>query len=430
MNDEQLEEILDDIRSTPELQLFFKKLFTDASYNKLFFIQRDELFPTENGNSLKYLFWNNIETNNDDAIKILTNQAELKSLKAQTDQESITGIYTEGIENPLKDLIMYVVIKYVRNNPDIIKLINDEKFDYSLMKQALRDYKKLDSTIFDEINKISLGVKIIDPDLLKLTLSLTNVIQSGQNNLANQLGDFLPTMAQNKPEIFFQIHANYQQHFKNVLNSSGLSKGEYLSVLKDVYVQKNIFNVHTMFWCSNCLDENIVLNSDSALHPSHMQLDCPRCSKKMLTSSVFQLDGLIEEGIIDQDGLIKLAAAWALDTNDIDFETIMDDKFEYDLVCEVPNNNLLIECRMHKSQYDDKTLENWIRSDLNQIQRHYDKIKDSHKIKHPIFLTNLDVAKNRALIEKIKTNFPQEIIYAHITALPVVISQIKSLSQQ
>lgn len=429
MNEEQLEEILDSIESEPELQLFFKKLFVDPNYHKIFFLQKEELFPTENGNSLTYLFLNNLEAYNEDAINILLNQAELKSMRAKFDQDSFAGFYTEGIEDPLKDLIMYIVIQYVRENPEVKKLIDAEKFDYSLMKQSLRDYKKLDSKIFDQIEKIQSGAQIGDPDLMKLTLSLSKIFESGTNNMLKYVGDFLPSIAQNRPEIFFQIHANYKEHLKNVLKLSSLSKLEYSSILKDAYSQKNIFNVHSMFWCPNCLDENIIFNSDSSIHPSHLHLQCPRCSKNMLVSAVFQLDGRIEESIMNKDGLIKVATAWQLRNNEIEFDTTQDEEYEYDFVCKVPSNNMLIECRLHKSKDDDKTIQDWMRQDLSQLSRHYNKIKESHEIKHPIFLTNLDVNKNRPLIEKIKSEYAQEIIYAHTTALPLIISKIKSLPQ-
>ena len=425
MNKERLEEILDDIENEPELELFFKRLFTDKNYHKLFFLQKEELFSTENGNSLKYLFWNNLEINTENATSILLNQAELKSIRVKQDRKSIAGFYTEGLEYPLKDLVMYIVIKYVRTNPEVKKLINEEKFDYSLMKQSLKDYSMLDSGIFDEINKITTDAKVDDPDLTKLVLSLIGLLKTGADNLAKQIGYFLPSIAENMPEIFFQIHANYQNHLKNLLKSSNLSRQEYLSILNDIYSQKNIFNVHSMFWCSNCLDENMVFNSDSSLHPSQLHLQCPRCFKEMLASSIYELDGRITECIMDQDGLIKTAIAWLLFENTIEFDTIQDEQFEYDFVCKIPNNNLLIECRLHKSQSDEKTIEELVKKDLKQLLQHYSKIKDSHQIKYPIVVTNVDVNKHMDVIKKIKSEFPQELIYANIMALPEVITKIK-----
>lgn len=425
MDKERLEEILDDVENEPELQLFFKKLFEDSNYYKLFFLRKDELFPTQNGNSLTYLFWNNVQPDNESAFNVLINQAELKTISTKHDQELVSGIMTEGLEDPLKDLIMYIVIQYVRDNPEVKKLIDAEKFDYPLMKQVLGNYSKLNRNVFDKLEKLQSNMKIEDLDYTKLLLSVTDVIQKGQNNLLKYVGDFLPSLANSRPELYFQVHLNYRNHLKSLLELAGLSKEEYLVILNDAFSIKSIFNVHTMFWCSNCVDEPVLLNTDSNLHPNHLNLQCPRCSRSMLSSSVFQLDGRLEESILDNDGLIKMATAWQLRNNGIECDPMQDEDFEYDLVSNMPSNNILIECRMHKAQYDENTLRNWIKDDLVQLSKHYKKIKESHKIRYPIFVSNIVVNKHQELIGEITKEFGQEFIYAHITALPYAISKIK-----
>lgn len=430
MEKERLEEILENIETEPELRLFFMKLFENRNYSKLFFMRREDLFPTQDNNSLTYFFWNNLQENDEFAVNVLMNQAELKSMRTQQGHDSVSGIVTDGLEDPLKDLIMYTVIQYVRDNPEVKKLIDSEKFDYALMKQILGNYQKLNSKVFDKMNKVTTGLKIDDLDYTKLILSITKIFQEGQKYLAKYVGDFIPALAENRPELYFQIHLNYREHLKSLLEHSGLSREEYLETLKDAFSIKSISNVHTMFWCSNCVDESVILNTDSYLHPRHLNLQCPRCHSNMLCSSVFQLDELIEDCIMDNDGLIKTASAWQFKNNNIEYETFQDEEYEYDLICKIPENNILIECRMHKSQYDENTLKNWLRDDLNQLSKHYNKIKDSREIKHPIFVSNIDVNKHQELISKTVKEYGPEFIYAHISALPFVISTIKEKLNQ
>ena len=424
---EDLDEFLDIISNTPELTLFFKKLFEDTSYWKFFFLHREELFPVIDGNFLKYVFWNSVTSNPERAFKILSNQAELKVIASKSSQDEMkASIFPEDLVKLLQDPIIYSLIKFIRENPIIIELIKNETFDYSLMKQKLGDYSLINSKIIDEISNVFSGKQVDDSDFMRMLLSLVGGFQGSLKDWASNIGHHLPNVSDSFPGVFLNIHSVNNSHLTQLLNLSDITKADYTTLLTELHSQKNIRNLNTIFWCQNCVDENIVLNSESSLNPYHLKLTCPRCSNELLASSVFELDEIIEEAIMDKDGLLQLATAWSLYANEIEFETnVSDGEFEYDFVCKIPSHNMLLECKVHRQKHDERQLKLWIESDLKQLSDHYNKIKDSQDIKHCFIVSNIDVSKNINLINKIRKKYPEQIGFANIAALPSLIQKIK-----
>ena len=251
-------------------------------------------------------------------------------------------------------------------------------------------------------------------------------LQGGVKNFASDIGHHLPNITEAIPGAFLSVHSGYHQHLTQLLGLSGLTSAEYTSLLSELHSQKNLNNLNTIFWCQNCIDENIVLNSESSLNTYHLKLTCPRCSNSLLASSVFELDETIEEGIMDKDGLLQLATAWLLQTNEIEFETnTSDDYFEYDFICKIPSHNMLLECKMHRQKHDERQLRLWIEDDLKQLNTHFEQIKSKQDIRHCFVVSNIDVNKNMNLISEVKKNYPEQIGFANIAALPPIIQQFK-----
>lgn len=427
MDKKRLDELLEAIKDTPELTLFFKRLFEDTAYWKFFYLHKEELFPAEKGNFLKYVFWNNVSSNSEKAFKILSNQAELKSIASKTSQDSMKStIFSSDLVKMLQDPLMYSLIKFVRENSDIVELIKNETFDYTLMKQKLNDYSKINSKIIEDIGNVFSGKQVDDSDFIKILMPLIIGLQGGFKDWASDIGHHLPNITEAIPGAFLQVHSGYNSHLIQLLKTSELTQADYTSLLTELHSQKNLSNLNTMFWCQNCIDENIVLNSESSLNPYHMKLTCPRCSNNLLASSVFELDETIEEGIMDKDGILQLATAWLLQTNEIEFETnVSDGEFEYDFICKIPSHNMLLECKMHRQKHDERQLRLWIEDDLKQLNTHFEQIKSKQDIRHCFVVSNIDVNKNMDLINEVRKNYPEQIGFANIAALPPIIQQFK-----
>ena len=427
MDKKQLEDALDIISNTPELTLFFKKLFEDTSYWKFFFLHREELFPVTDGNFLKYVFWNNVPPDTDRSFKILANQAELKAISTKSSQDAMkSSLFPEDLVKLLQDPIIYSLIKFIRYNPDILDLVKNETFDYSLMKQKLGNYASINSKIIDEISNVFSGKQVEDSDLMKMLLSLVGGFQGNLKDWASEFGHHLPHVSDSFPGAFLKIHSGHNDHLREVLKLTNLTLVDYTELLSELHSHKNVVNLNTIFWCQNCIDENIVLNSESSLNPYHLKITCPRCSNKLLASSVFELDELIEDAIMDKDGLIQIATAWILHANEVEFESnFSDNYFEYDFICKIPQNNILLECKIHRQKHDERQLRIWVEDDLRQLSDHFNKIKDSKEIKYCFVVSNIDVNKNMNLINEIRKNYPEQIGFVNVSALPSLIEQVK-----
>lgn len=427
LDSEQIDELLADIKGSPELTLFFKRLFEDETYWKLFFLYRDEIFPVNEGNFLKYIFWNNITDESIRAFKILTNNAELKSIVSKSSQEDMKStLFPQEIVSLIQDPIIYSLIKFIRSNPDIMELVNQESFDYITMKQKLQDYSKINSNIVEEIGNAVSGKQIDDSDFVKMLSPLISGFQNNIKNYASDFGHYLPNMNDTLPGAFLTIHAGYGPHMEQLLELTNLTKVQYTELISELHSQKNLINLNTIFWCKNCVDENIILSSESSLNPHHQKISCPRCSTQMLVSTVFELDEIIEMGIMDKDGMLQLATSWFLSTNEVDFETNSSDgQFEYDFICKIPSHNMLLECKMHRQKHDERQLRIWVEEDFKQAHEHYNQIKDTHKIEMCWIISNIDTTKNMNLINEIRKKYPEQIGYANIGSLPQIIQQVK-----
>ena len=427
MDKDELEESLDIIHDTPELTLFFKRLFEDTSYCKFFFLHKEEFFPTVDGNFLKYVFWNNVVSDPKRVFKILSNQAELKAISSKSTQDEMkSSIFPKDLVKLLQDPIMYSLIKFIRENPDILELIQNENFDYPLMKQKLANYSNVNTKIIDEISNTISGKDVEDSDLMKMLMALIGGLQGNLQGWTSNIGHHLPNMSDSLPGAFLKIHSGHNDHLTSLLHLADLTPKDYQVLLSDLHSQKNIKNLNNIFWCQNCVDENILLNSESSLNPYHSKITCPRCSDDLLASSVFELDEVIEDAIMDKDGLLQLATAWLLRANEIEFENnYSDGQFEYDFICKVPSNNILLECKVHRQKHDERQLKIWVEDDLKQLVDHCNKIKDSQNIVHCIVVTNIDVNKNMDLIKDVKKNFSEQMTFTNITDLPTLIQQIK-----
>ena len=87
------------------------------------------MFPVEEGNFLKYVFWNSVTSNPDRVFKILSNQAELKAISSKSSQDEMKSfIFPEDLVRLLQNPAMYSLIKFIRENQDIMELIQNERF--------------------------------------------------------------------------------------------------------------------------------------------------------------------------------------------------------------------------------------------------------------------------------------------------------------
>lgn len=131
---ENLKKLLEEIKKSNELTLFFTNLWKeDSTQARLFFLHREQLFPYEEKVIIPYVFWSNVQEEKE-RRSILDITTELEEIKRQ---QAYNKLGFEKLFNGIKDLIAYVAIKVIRKNDSIKKLVLDEVFSFRKMKERI-----------------------------------------------------------------------------------------------------------------------------------------------------------------------------------------------------------------------------------------------------------------------------------------------------
>jgi len=376
---ENLKELLEEINKSNELTLFFTNLWKEGSTQaRLFFLHREQLFPYEEKVIIPYIFWSDVQEEKE-RPSILDITTQLEEIKKQ---QAWNKLGFEKLLNGIKDLFAYGAIKVIRENDGIKKLVLDEEFSFRKMKKILGDYKEINFDVLkqeeiesipelDSILKASFVrfMKTFDPVKLIEALSSTSGIVST-----------LPLMG--------------IPHLSKMLEITGMELDEYTDIINELYVLRLISNLQTLFWCEHCLDTPQILVTTSRIDPDHLKMKCLKCTKPMLVSSIYDIDGSLKECILFKDGLLAVALGWLFDKGKIKWDFSMHNKYENDFICETKNGKILFECKMHLIPRDERSLKGQLEKDLNLLITHVQTLLNEGILLKKVFLVyNYDLAE-------------------------------------
>ena len=363
-----LKAILEEIDMSPELTLFFRKLTEPQSrLATLFFLHRDELFAGEESIKLPYLFWDNLPTEKVTARKyrLVETLVQLEKIKSEQALKAIPAFLKfteEEMNEDMKDLLMFIAITIARQNESIKTLIGSEDFSFKKMKELLKDYRDLKLDFPKELPEAD--EQILKGKAEKLASSMLENMRTGK------LVTFLEKLPYLMPDTLMAFHEETHQHLQEIFKITNLDRIDYEEAMNDLYTLKLISNVNTLFWCQNCQDQPLLLKTTSQLSPRHLRLTCPKCRKPMSVSSIFRVHDLLQQCILSKDGLLSVAVAWLLRKSKIRYEAFAHNKHEYDFICITPAEQILIECKMHRSPLSERSVRHTLEQDLKQAAEH------------------------------------------------------------
>jgi hypothetical protein len=384
--EENFRRLIEEIKKSNELTLFFSKLWReDSTLSSLFFLHKEQLFPFKDKLIIPYIFWSNIKKEMEKSILEIT--SELEGIKGQQAWSKL-GFDKLLYEN--KDLFAYYAIKVIRENDDIKKLVIDESFSFRKMKEALGDYKKINFDILkqeeiesipelDSVIKASLVrfIKTFDPTKLLEALSSTSGVVSN-----------LPLMG--------------IPHLEELLEIACLDFDEYADIIKELYVLKLITNFQTLLWCEHCLDTPQIFITTSRIDPNHLKMNCLKCKNQMLVSSIYNIDSLLKECILLKDGLLAIALGWLFDDRKISWNFSIHDKYEDDFILETKNVKILCECKMHLIPKDERSFEGQLTQDLYQLVTHVQSLsKEGVSFNQVYLIYNYDLREYSEELQRI-----------------------------
>ena len=387
-----LKELLGQIDKSNELTLFFKNLWKEDSIEaRLFFLHREQLFPSEDEVILPYIFWSSVREIKD-VRSILDIATELEGIKGQ---QAWSKIGFEELASEMKDVFAYYAIKVIRDNADIKKLVLDNEFSFRKMKQALGDYKKIDFDVLKEEeiesipeidavikNKVMRFAKTFDPLKFVEAISSTFIAIST-----------LPLVG--------------IPHLNKMLEIADTKFDEYTNIVNGLYLLKLIVNSQTLFWCEQCLDTSQIFVTTSRIDPRHLKMRCLKCKKQMLVSSMYHIEKLLKDSILFKDGLLAVAIGWLFNQRKIEWDFSVRNKFENDFICETKNGKILFECKMHLIPKDERSFKGQLRQDLNRLITHVQTLSKEDTQLNKVFLVyNYDLENYSDEMKKI-LNIPK-----------------------
>jgi len=395
------DKILDEIDESPELILFFKRLFENSTYQKLFFNHRDVLFFHIENVLAPFFFWNNLDESSQASrtIRVISTFAEISEIKKERASSFFTNLLLNASDE-VKDILAFAIIKFVRENKNVIDLVTAPHFTFQRMKQLLGDYSSLNLNIFDKLEESN---STYDP---VFEARGKKIAEAFQRSFKDFTEEFIESVSDSASDPIMGYHLEGEKHLSRLLKTSSLPKLTYLDLLTELHSQHNIFTFHSVIWCNSCVDNPIIISTKSEISPHHLSMPCPRCREQMVASTFYSLDSTIRDSIFSKNGLLGLSVEWLLRKNGLDYRSTSYNKHEHDFIVTTPTVDLLIECKMHRNDnVDEKNVMMWLEQDLSQVSEQLKELNKTTKTSG-ILIYNFQVAPYETIADElIKTKY-------------------------
>ena len=385
----------------PEVGIFFKYLWDNITMQRLFFVQKNQLFPELSDDSmnlkLPLLFLGNLpQKATKPSLDVLNVAGDLDDMRHVESRE----IFNDDVLTEMGDMAYYYLIKFLRKNQQLIELAQSDVFSYSEMKSKLKVFQDLNFDIFDDLDNC-IRISSVDDTVASNVFSKT--IDKIKQGVEHHWIDIIQSF--DMSNIKGQLYLHGYRNTVDLLKTGNIKIYAYEDILAKLYSIKLIENIGSVFWCHQCLDEPFITHTTSNIHPSHHNLKCPKCSKKMYYVSAYALDEDLVEYIYDRDGLLKSAFIWQLKKEDIDIEeSYYSSKYENDLVLTHNDNHFLVEIKMHNTSKDSDSIKGHFINDLSQLRKHLQTLRrDGMIIEHAFLLTNHLIKDNSNSLQKALT---------------------------
>ncbi len=404
-------ELLNEINESLELSLFFKRLFTNADYQKLFFLHREQLFPSTGSNVVPLIFWHNIEgvEDPDSALSIIATVSEMEDISRQQTESLMTNLFPTKFGEYLMSAFIFWMMQLIKQNEQLKKLLEDPDLNLEKIRQVV-------VKLYSSSEKIT-----VDNSVQKSIDSQLNEMFG--KSIANMLTQ-VTSLSNIFPDPLITYHLAGYEHLNQLLTVADLTTDEYYRLLVDLYALKVVYVAHTVFWCHNCQDEHLVFKTKSNLSPHHMRVNCPRCRKRMAVSTVLELDPVIHDSIFSKDGLLGIAVAWFLQNNKLKVELQAYNEHEYDMICYTDKGNILVECKMHRIP-DERLVRTWLQQDLKQLDVHLDTAKQKYNVSKAMLIYNFPISPYKSLIDEVRNQINKDLEVIDYTLVQSFVDSVK-----
>jgi hypothetical protein len=425
-------EIIDEIYSSENHNLFFLKIRESNPHKKLFFLHRFDIFGANSEVQLPYFYLTNIPKVRRDEEKVPESRTfqHVVSREINVARDSKDFLFSflgipkankKELEEDFRDILAYFTILFIRSNEELVDLINAKEFNYKIMKSILKDYKNIS---FDGVGKQLSEVfedeeGKIDPVIRSKIEKIVSQIVSG---VARNIPRFAESSRKVMPDMMLSFHRLSRIWLSTILTKTFVELKDYINILDDLFMNELIENKSTVFWCENCsLESPSYSEYHGRIAPSIIiKNKCLKCGRTLSYSAIFSLNEVLKDAIFSKDGFLAVYFGWLLEKENIPF-TVSEYSLEYENDF-IINNDTLVECKMFKSEKDKLAINSELENSLVQIKDHIYSLNESSKrIEHayliwnryenPTELISRFVAKYRELFKKynFRVSGPEEI---------------------
>ena len=298
----------------------------------------------------------------------------------------VESIY-ESKKDDLVPVASLLMLRLLKLNPHLTELLATQSAPTLVDVRKALSGKKLDLTnLFPESEEVEKlwrreEGEVGDEFLLQLIGRWISdfqswVSESGNSSYSNigswaaRLVDFHTAIA---PALLVGI-----EHVNGLLKLREVTPEQYRTALRSLYSLRLVTNVGTVFWCRSCDDEPFVAGTTSRLSPEHLSTTkCPKCTLEACAATAYEVDPLLLRVINANDGLLGVAVAWLLHSNDVSYETSVylspeKNNYELDVQFTIRSKHYLIECKMFKSARDREAVVKSLTSAVRQAIAHAD----------------------------------------------------------
>jgi len=106
------------------------------------------------------------------------------------------------------------------------------------------------------------------------------------------------------------------------------------------------------------------------IDPYHANVVCLRCRKPMLAASAYRPKENFLRCIDFRDGFLTVALAYLFKKRNIRYEYSVKGAHEKDFICQAKSGRTLLECKMHRTDANDRGISDALKKDIAQLLQH------------------------------------------------------------
>lgn len=384
--------LVDRIQQSAALSLLFQRLWAPSGVEcrSLFLAHRELLFPHQVEGShrltIPCLFAGTDPEPEDERLLVAAGEARDARrdtfVRSREPKES-------NFDQDLKTTLCLLALRFVDRNPGLRALLDVGPPTFASVSKLISATPP-SLEIFDEFVGDSSGDRVLDGALRDKILGYSTAFKAFLRE-----GDFMEfaTTFDLSLQLWPFLPACREQLF-TLLEARGLEYEGYQSILADLYRDRLISNVGTIFWCVRCQDDVTIVTTQSRVSPTHLKMKCMKCQRAMAAGALYQLDGLLRECLFSNDGLLGVGVGWLLKKHGTAFtaEGYVQDQ-ELDFRFRLRDEEVLVECKMHKTNRDAEATIQHLVTDISQAAKHAGVVRKSGATLNTTWIvTNYDLA--------------------------------------